>query len=333
MARVVILVADGFTDSVVSVGVDVLRAANTLSVRAGGKPLFHTDVASWRGGRVRAASGLVLEQTVVANRAVTRADVVLAPSCWVETPDQMDALLLRKDVHSLMRTLVSARERGATIGAACGGTFLLAEAGLLDGMDATTTWWLAPHLRARRPAVNICIDESLVAGRDIITAGAVFAQADLALHLVSRFGGPLLARHVAKVLLLDAHASQARYMAVKYLTTNDRLVHKAERWVRAHLAEDLSIGALAKGVGTSTRTLSRRLEAAVGKSPIGFVQRMRVEAAVQLLETTRLSLQEVSEKVGYESADALRRLIKREIGITPKALRVSATRSSQARPG
>lgn len=321
MQHIALVVADGFTDSVLSVALDVYRAANTLVERGGGKPLFRVEVASPKGGRVRAASGMVLERTRVLGGAARRADVMIAPACWVETPEQMDALLVRPDIRAIVRSLATAHRRGAIVGSACGGAFMLADAGLLDDHEATTAWWLAPHLQRRRPAVKVCADESLVAHGRIVTAGAVFAQADLSLHLVARFGGPELARRCARVLLLDTHPSQARYMAIRHLGTNDRFVRRAERWVRDHLGEELSMAAFARAVGTSTRTLARRLEAAVGRSPIAFVQRMRVEAAVHMLETTRLSLQEVSEKVGYESADALRRLIKREIGTTPKKLR------------
>ncbi len=321
MRRIVILVADGFTDSVLSVGLDVFRAANALLVRAGRNELFRVHVASARGGRVRAASGMVLETTSTAARAARGVDVVLAPSCWLETAAEMDVLLARSDIRSLVRTLALAHARGAIVGSACGGAFLLADAGLLDGQEATTSWWLARHLKHRRPAVDVRGDESLVAHDRVITAGAVFAQADLALHLVARFGGSVLARQCANVLLLDRHPSQARYMAVRHLTANDRMVRRAERWVRARLDQKLTIASFARGVGTSTRTLARRLLVAVGRSPIAFVQRMRVEAAVHMLETTKLSLQEVSEHVGYESADTLRRLIHRETGATPRELR------------
>ena len=123
------------------------------------------------------------------------------------------------------------------------------------------------------------------------------------------------------MLLLDTHPSQAPYMASQQLRANDALVEKAERWVRAHLAEAFAVAALAKHVGVSPRTLARRLHAAVGLSPIAFVQRLRVEAAVLLLQTSSLSLEEIGARVGYGDASTLSRLIRRETRTSARELR------------
>src|SRR5690606_7832406 len=133
--------------------------------------------------------------------------------------------------------------------------------------------------------------------------------ADLALYLVSRFGGPALARETARVLLLDRHTSQARYMAKHHLRTSDAIVRRAESWARTHLAESFDIATLARHAHTTPRTLARRLDAALGTSPIAFVQQLRVEHAITLLETSSLSMAEIATRVGYEDANTLRRLI------------------------
>ena len=123
------------------------------------------------------------------------------------------------------------------------------------------------------------------------------------------------------MLLLDTHASQAPFMAVHTLAANDATVQRAEAWVRAHIGEEFDVARLARAVGLGQRTLARRLKSAVGMTPIGFVQRLRVELASQLLETTRLSLDEIGARVGYSDASALRRLIQRELRASPRELR------------
>jgi transcriptional regulator GlxA family with amidase domain len=318
--RIAILVMDGYSDSGLSVALDVFRAANSLASRAGKPAPFALEVLSPRGGGVRAASGLALGQSLKLARA-RFADVVMMAGVWVETPAQLDRVLASEDARLLVGALAAAHARGALVAAACCGSFFLAAAGLLDGRDATTTWWLAAHLAARYPAVRVDASHALVVDGPIITAGAVFAQADVALTLVARFAGPSLARQCARVLLLDTHASQAPYMALEQLRSNDRTVRRAETWVRAHLDEEVSIPALARQVGVSTRTLARRLDAAVGLSPLAFIQRLRVEAAVQLLRTTRLSLVEIGARVGYSDPGSLRRLVQRETRATPRQLR------------
>lgn len=318
--RIAILVMDGFSDSGLAVAHDVFRAANSLAVRAGKSAPFVLDVVSPRGGAVRAASGLSVDHTHRLARA-SRADVVMMAGVWVETPAQLDRVLAGDDARALIRALAAAHARGAIVAAACCGAFFLAEAGLLEGREATTTWWLAAHLVARHPAVRVDASHALIVEGRVITAGAVFAQADVALSLVARFAGPSLARQCARVLLLDTHASQAPYMALEQLRSNDRTVRRAESWVRAHLDEEVSIPALARQVGVSPRTLARRLDAAVGLSPIAFIQRLRVEAAVQMLRTTRLSLSEIGARVGYSDAGSLSRLVQRETRSTPRQLR------------
>jgi transcriptional regulator GlxA family with amidase domain len=329
LRRIVVLVADGFTDSGLSIALDIFRTANALLAHPSAKPnptaaRFAIEVASPAGGMVRAASGLRVGPTRPAARALRAADIVLATGFWAEGPREIDALLARDDVQRLIHAVAAAHARGATVGSACGGAFLLAEAGLLDGRTCTTTWWLAPYLKQRRPAAVVDPARALVADRSVLTAGAVFAQADLALHLVGRFAGPAVARRCARLLLLDTHPSQAPYMAVSQLAANDPTVRRAEDWVRKHLASDFDVTALARGTGTSARTLARRLDAAVGLSPIAFIQRLRVETAVHLLETTRLSLREVAARVGYADPGALRRLIQREAHASPRELRVRA---------
>jgi transcriptional regulator GlxA family with amidase domain len=319
MEKVAVLVADGFTDSGLGVVLDVLRTANALAGAA-----FEIQVASATGGPVRTAAGLVIASTAKAKRAVAEASVVIVPGLWAVNAEEMDAALERKDVRALVSAIAAARSGGALIGGSCGGVFMLAEAGVLRRKRATTTWWLAPHFRRRYP--DVLLDERaalVVEKRNVVTAGAVFGIADLALHVVARFLGPSLAHRCSGLLLLDRHPSQAPYMAVHQLAANDRLVRRAEEWVRAHMADGFDIAALAKSAGTSPRTLARKLMAAVGQSPLGFVQRVRIETAVFLLRTTRLNLDQISRKVGYTDANTLRRLIRREIRTSPRHLRAA----------
>ncbi len=121
-------------------------------------------------------------------------------------------------------------------------------------------------------------------------------------------------------------------MAVQHLAANDPTVRHAEAWVRAHLADNFDVATLARHVGTSPRTLARRLTEAVGVSPIGFIQRLRVESAIHLLETTQLTLGDISARVGYADSNMLRRLIEREASASPRELRRRRRGTSGGRP-
>lgn len=320
LQRVAILVHAGFTDSGLSIALDVFRTANSLRQRAGQAPLFQVELVSAKGGHVAAASGLATVSTHTLHRAKL-ASVVLVPGFWVEDASDVDAYVDQAALQPLVRAIAAAHARGALVCSSCAGAFLLASAGVLDGKQATTTWWLAPHLQRRRPQVAVVADAAMIIQGKVITAGALFAQADVALHLVTHFGGLSLAKLCANLLLLDRHGSQTPYMALRQLTLNDPVLRKAERWVRANLAEAFGMPELAKRLGVSPRTLARKLGSSLGMSPIAFVQHLRVEAAVQLLETTQLSLDEISRRVGYTDPHTLSRLIRRELAVTPRELR------------
>lgn len=176
---------------------------------------------------------------------------------------------------------------------------------MLDHRPATTTWWLASAFRRRFPQVRLDVTRPLIVDGGLLCAGSVFAMADLALAVVTRAAGPSLARSCGQVLLLDEHPSQAPYMALEHLRTDEPMVRAAEEWVRVHLARPFGIAELARGVGASPRTLARRFDTALGITPSGFVQGLRLQAARQLLETSALPLDQVAAQVGYADAGTL----------------------------
>jgi transcriptional regulator GlxA family with amidase domain len=317
--EVAIIVLDGYADSALAVLHDVLRASCSIAALANKPAPFRVTLVSPTPSMVRSATGGI-PHGVRSLRALDGADLVVVPGIWLDDPRHLDRILARPDIATTANALARAHARGAIVAASCMSVFILARAKL--GLHrATTTWWLANELRERHPELDISIDDALVVDARILTAGAVFATADLALYLVSRFGGPALARETARVLLLDRHTSQARYMAKHHLRTNDAIVRRAESWARVHLADSFDIAALAKHAHTTPRTLARRLSSALGLSPIAFVQQLRLEHALNLLETSSLSMDEIATRVGYSDANTLGRLIRRETRSTPRELR------------
>jgi transcriptional regulator GlxA family with amidase domain len=216
--------------------------------------------------------------------------------------------------------IVRTRHRGTPIASACAGTFLLAEAGVLDGLRATTTWWLSPAFRNRYPKVELDHSQMVIGCEGITTAGAAFGHVDLALSIV-RAGSPALADLVARYLVVDERPSQAAYTIPSALAQSDPTVAAFEVWTRDHLAEPISIPEAARAIGVSERTLQRSVQRTVGTSPIRFVQDLRIERASHLLRTTDLSLETISRKVGYEHPNTLRVLLRERTGKTTSALR------------
>jgi len=319
------LVFDGIADGPVALGLEIGRAAAQL-VHTGRVP--HANVpremrlVSVDGAPVRTSAGRLLEvDGALELRSRGRGDVLLLPGIGMATPHAIEAALGRADVVRGIGLLRRARKRGVVVGASCSSTFVLAAAGILDGREATTTWWLAPTFARRFPRVSLRSDRMVVASRGVLTAGAAFAHADLVLAVLARSVSPSLAHLVAKYLVLDERASQARYMVLDHVRTSDPVVQAAERFVTKNLERQITLAEMAHATATSPRTLARRLEAALGTTPIRFAQRIRIAAAVHLLETTRLSVAEVASRVGYADPAAFRRILRRETGEPPSALR------------
>jgi transcriptional regulator GlxA family with amidase domain len=210
-----------------------------------------------------------------------------------------------------VRLVGEAHSAGAFVAGSCASTFILAEAGLLTGRRATTTWWFAPAFRKRYPEVELVAEQIVVADWPIATAGAAMAQMDLMLAVIAKFASPGVAEACARHLLLDHRCSQAPYMAVTFLAGQDQRIARAESWLRSNIERDFTMDELADAAGLTPRTFARRLKAVCDVSPVHFAQRIRGEVAVMLLETTGLSVDEISRRVGYSEPSTLRRLLRR----------------------
>jgi transcriptional regulator GlxA family with amidase domain len=196
---------------------------------------------------------------------------------------------------------------------------LLAASGILDGGRATTTWWLSPLFRERFPRVALDESRMIVESSRVVTAGAALAHVDLALWLVRR-RSPALAESVARHLVFDARPSQAAYVMPDHLMHADPVVERFEQWARRHLA-DFALAEAARHVGASERTLERRIRAVLGKTPLSYVQDLRVEVAVHRLRTTKESIDEIASTVGYGDGVTLRTLLRKKTGRGIRQLR------------
>lgn len=319
MRKVLILALDGVMDSSLTITLDTFRAAASLSRREHAwEVIGHRNVVT-TGGGLRLASDRTFREVLDDD---ARAEWLLVPGLGLTSAAAIEARFAQKDARAAM-ALLQERRVAKRIAASCSAVFLLAEAGLLDGKSATTTWWLAQTFRERHPHVRLDESQLLVRDGALLTAGSAFAQLDLALAIVTATLGAEVAHLCSRYMLIDRRASQARYMIPSHVRHVDETVIAAERWIDAHLAHPISITDLASAVALSPKTLARRITAATGLSPVRFLQRRRVMEAVHLIETTTMTVDAVAERVGYQDATALRKIIKRELGTTPSTLRAS----------
>ncbi|AOW94063.1 AraC family transcriptional regulator [Rhodococcus sp. WMMA185] len=304
--RVAVLAVDGVFDSGLSILLDVLATANALHERAdvGQSPFTVVPVAVEPS--VRTGHGLELVTTPLEDIAELP-DVLVMPAIGVRTPAQIVDTVRG---HPALDWVAEGRRSGAALAAACSGTFFLAEAGVLDGLAATTSWWLGPAFRARYARVELDERRALTQDDGVTTAGAAFAHIDLALTIVQQ-QSPALADLVARYLLIGDRPSQAIFAVPALLATADPTMMAFERWIRDHLEEPLQISTVAREIGVSERTLQRTTASVLGMSPMEFVQEVRLDQATFLLRTTALSADAVAGAVGYQKSATLRALIRR----------------------
>lgn len=323
MRTILILVTEGVLDSSLAITLDTLKTGGDLLARAGKKKQMRVLTAGNRKFiQTRAGLRLTTDMTL---KAVTesrlRPDWVIVPGSGMTSESQIAAQFAGDDGMEVMRLLRLLGDAQVNIGASCASVFLLAQAGLLSGRSVTMTWWLARVFRSWYPDIKLDETKMLVRDGNYLTAGSAFSQVDLVLAIVTDTMGASIAQLCARYLLIDQRPSQARYMIPTHIQHIDATVIAAERWVDAHLSMPISVTALSSRLAVSPKTLARRIQSATGVSPVKFIQRRKLLHAVHLIETTPLSIEAVAEKVGYQDGTALRKLVKREFGTTPRGLR------------
>lgn len=221
----------------------------------------------------------------------------------------------------MLRTFAAS---GRLLASSCSGTCLLARTGVLDGLRATTSWWLAPYFRQQYPRVTLDAEELVLQDGAFITSGGVTSCVDLALWLVGHFGGEGLRQVTAKILMVDGNrSSQAPYVAAAMVQGESHaVIERARRWLNERLDGPWTMAGLAEHCHTTQRTLLRRFRDATGLSPVQYAQQLRVERAKVLLESTRLSLDDITQRCGYGDVSTFSKVFKCWAQLTPREYRV-----------
>jgi len=242
--------------------------------------------------------------------------LVIVPACQIAPPARH---------HSVQCATWSARQHaeGAIVAAVCGGVFLLADSGVLDGRRVTTHWMFAEELARRHPQLQVDADQLLIDDGDLVTAGGVLGWADMGLSLVDRLLGPTVMQATARFMLMDPPRREQRVYGgfMPPLRHGDKTILSVQHWMRANSAEPCNVGLLAERAGLAPRTFLRRFVKATGFKPSDYHQRLRVNRSRELLELTRQSVKQISMATGYEDTGGFRRRFKRLMGLSPAEYR------------
>lgn len=298
---------------------DVFKLFNVLGTFDPAVPRespFDVEIVSAETDALITSSGL----PIIAQRRfreVRHTHIIIVPSMLVEGADwkcgrQPELVAWLKHHHA----------RGAMLCSACSGVLLIAETGLLDGLDATMHWAYSRTFEQNFPRVRLRLEEVLIATgarQEIVMSGASASWHDLVLYLIARQVGPTAAQAISRYMLLQWHRDgQAPYVPFAPPTDHgDHVVHQLQIWLATHFSIAKPVEALVRRSGLPGRTIKRRFTRATGLSPIRYVQHLRVEEAKRRLERTTAPIDEISFDVGYEDAAAFRRIFRRITNVTP----------------
>jgi transcriptional regulator GlxA family with amidase domain len=319
--KIDVLSLNGVFDTGLAAVLDAFATANELAAAQGlTSTTFEVTVVGLRR-QVRSNLGFTIPVSPAKGRAPP--DWVVVPAISQRAPEPLAAALATPEVQAAAQLLRQWADDGAHLAAACIGTFIAAESGVLDDQTATTTWWLAPFFRQRYPRVRLEDARMLVRSGRVLTAGAALSHMDMALWLI-RQASPSLAALTARYLIVDSRPTQSAYAISDHLAHADPLVQRFERWARDRLAQGFSLDEAARTIGTSKRTLARRIQDVLGKSPLAYFQDLRVERAVHLLRTSSDDVENIAAAVGYADGVTLRNLLRRKLGLGVREIRSEA---------
>ena len=316
MLNIAVLAYDNCLQSGIAGMLDLFTLANWEQKRLSpgtGSLFCHTEVVTLEGVAVASFN----RQLVAANRSVADCqdiDLLIVPGV-MGRPDHM------LEQTELVTWIGAQHQRGTVVASACSGAFLLAEAGILQGRQATTHWQLGDRFRQRFPKVDLQVDRLIIDGIDYLCAGGTGAHMDLALHLIEKYGSKSLAKTCARMMLMDGNRrEQAPF--VKFKGSRDHIdapIHKVQQWLDHYYREKISVRGMAKRSGLNERTFLRRFKKATGEAPLEYLQKMRIEKAKQLLTGSDQTLEAITAAVGYVDLSSFRRLFRQIVGISPTA--------------
>ena len=246
--------------------------------------------------------------------------VIFVPGFGTPRTDRIPGLLQQ---HAAVAAWLKRQHAaGNTLVAFCSGSLLLAESGLLRNKRATTWWPYADFVRERYPDIQLDPDRSFVEEERLLNLSCSVCGLDAALAVIERYIGKEFARLCTKLLVLENRPpSELRYEMRPPAVHNDPLIDRAVNWIRGNLHARLTVDDVLRQVPTSRRNLSRRFKSETGEGIQAFIQRLRMDRAKLLLETSSLPLEQIVERVGYQDASALARQFKRHTKLTPNQYR------------
>ncbi|WP_378737986.1 GlxA family transcriptional regulator [Nocardia brasiliensis] len=309
MMVVAILVTDGVNAFDLVAGGQVFAAARLPD----GTPGYTVRMCGEPTVALASGQDCFTLQTIWPLDSADDADIVIVPgAASVVDPDPRVVAAVRR-----------AADRGAVVASICTGAFVLAAAGLLDGLRATTHWQIADYFAERYPRVEVDPAVLFIDNGKILTSAGIAAGLDLCLHMVRRDYGSAVATDTARFLVapLQRDGGQAQFIVRPAPPRDATALQPLLGWIEQHLTQPLTLADLAQHSGLSIRTLQRRFETQLGTTPLNWLLNARIRHAQHLLETTDLPIDRVAEQSGFGSVASLRHHFAHLVGTAPRNYR------------
>ncbi len=279
------------------------------------RPPFNVQTVGENRRPVALSNGIRLHPNTALSRV--KPDLIVVPSINGDID-----LALRKNKRYVDWVRKSFK-RGAHVSSLCSGAFVLGASGILNGKRATTHWIYADEFRRRFPKVTLQERRVIVDEGDIVTCGGATTFLNLVIYLIEKYFDHDLAVHASKMFLIDMDRPSQLPFKLHLLPPahGEPAIARIEAFLAEHLRDDLKIEAVAKKAGMSVRNFSRRFKNATGEAFTGYLQKLRIESAKRLFESTNLSASEIIDRVGYRDDRSFRRLFKQYTGVTTTGYR------------
>jgi transcriptional regulator GlxA family with amidase domain len=312
MKKVCILVPEQSVMQTIADPQQLFTAVNDYSTAAGKEPLFAVSLVGEKK-TIRIKQGLYAVRTDCQLNGMNKFDLIIIPAI------EGDMSLAIKKNQALVSWVVQQYDKGAEVASLCAGAFLLAATGLLAGKKCSTHWGAQNEFREMYPDVKIVADSIITEEKRIYSSGGSHSYWNLLLHLIEKYVDRKAAILASKYFAIDIDRdSQAVFAMFKGQKNHeDAAILKAQQYIERHIDERHSIDELSKKVAVSRRSFERRFRQATRNSVLEYIQRVKIEAAKRLFETSRKNINEVMYDVGYTDIQAFRELFKKITGLTP----------------
>jgi transcriptional regulator GlxA family with amidase domain len=310
--KIGVLAYEGCTASMIVGVLDILSFANSQYRSEKKKDLFDLAIVTETGKAVN-GFGTFPIQAQQSIQAKSRFDLVYIPG-FVGAVDDM---LVKQ--FKLANWLKRQYTKGVVLAAACNGNFLLAESGALNGKKATTHWSLINTFRQRYNQIIVEPEKIIVDNGSVLSAAGVTAYFNLAIFLVERYGSKEMALNSAKVFLVDSGRKiQTPYQMFQVPKNHgDEEIVQVQDWLEANYNQDITLDKMTQVCNLGQRTMVRRFKKVTGETPMHYLQKLRIENAKRLLESKRVSFNEITWRVGYNDISSFHKVFKSETGLTP----------------